>query len=374
MFKGYVNTHYERKQKAEEGHPGAPQNEKNSLNNLWGKFGQGSYYTHKVLTDTEMWDIVRKEEEGQIKFKQVSGGSGVYGERPIYVGDNALYYVCYKEVRPSGELVVPNGNIAIASYTTAHARIKLLQAMERIEGIVDQHGLLTSPDAYNRQAKRVLYHDTDSIVHHKHFRECLADEDCKCPQLDYGVGLGQFKAETKTPIVEYAAIAPKNWAYVTRDGERGTMAKGLPLRSNLEPAAASVEQGGKRTTMVYEAANALINPKIIKHAEELDVTPHEMAEITQHSVPRLETYRQMLKGWFKECGCIDPEPRDLRYLYAQRDSFKRGLYRDGTYHMCTTTASKWLRFNYTKRNVVSLTSTLPIGHENVSEIKCDHRV
>ena len=83
-------------------------------------------------------------------------------------------------------------NVFIAAFTTSHARLKLYEALEKLDD-------------------RVLYYDTDSVIY-----KTQAGQE-KLPLGDY---LGQFTDETDgDPIVEFCSGGAKNYGYLTRGGK-----------------------------------------------------------------------------------------------------------------------------------------------------------
>lgn len=106
-----------------------------------------------------------------------------------------------KVVTPLG-----NENVVIAAFTTARARLRLYETLERL----DRYGW-----------DKVLYFDTDSIVYVKR-----PGED-NPPTGDY---LGELKDEHPSKkIVKFASGGPKNYTYVFEDGSHVTKVKGFTL-------------------------------------------------------------------------------------------------------------------------------------------------
>ena len=92
----------------------------------------------------------------------------------------------------------------IAIFTTAHARLKLYEALETLQ-------------------QRVLYHDTDSVIYK--WRPGQAE-------IPLGVFLGEFTDEVEgDPIVEFASGrgAKKNYGYLTRGGKVECKVRGFSL-------------------------------------------------------------------------------------------------------------------------------------------------
>lgn len=93
-------------------------------------------------------------------------------------------------------------NVFIAAFTTSYARLKLYEALEKLED-------------------RVLYYDTDSVIY-----KTKAGQE-KLPLGDY---LGQFTDETDgDPIVEFCSGGAKNYGYLTRGGKVECKVRGFSL-------------------------------------------------------------------------------------------------------------------------------------------------
>ena len=92
------------------------------------------------------------------------------------------------------------GNIFIALFTTAIARLKLYEALDKLQD-------------------RVLYYDTDSVIY--------TTKQCQV-QLPLGKFLGEFTDETDGDIIyEFGAAGPKSYCYKTGGGKSECKSKGL---------------------------------------------------------------------------------------------------------------------------------------------------
>lgn len=162
------------------------------LNSLWGKFGERQNRSEtKIFIDAkEKQKFSQRVHRG--KYKIVSERSyGTYG-----------WQVLYKEPMKKN---YPEKNVAIASFVTAHARIRLLKGL-------------------NTVGDRVVYHDTDSVVY--------IQQPGK-PGIEEGQFLGDWESETGNSLIDiFIGLAPKTYAYAytTETGERKyvTKAKGFP--------------------------------------------------------------------------------------------------------------------------------------------------
>ena len=92
------------------------------------------------------------------------------------------------------------GNIFIALFTTAIARLKLYDALDQLK-------------------ERVLYYDTDSVIY-----TTKSDQ----AQLPLGKFLGEFTDETDGDVItEFGAAGPKSYSYKTSGGKTECKSKGL---------------------------------------------------------------------------------------------------------------------------------------------------
>ena len=92
------------------------------------------------------------------------------------------------------------GNIFIALFTTAIARLKLYEALDKLQ-------------------TRVLYYDTDSVIYTTKQGQA---------QLPLGKFLGEFTDETDgDSILEFGAAGPKSYSYKTSGGKTECKSKGL---------------------------------------------------------------------------------------------------------------------------------------------------
>ena len=194
LFASYVDTYVAIKEKHSQGplkNPGRCKIAKLMLNSLWGKFAQKDPKNeHRLITDTTHW------------FKLVTAYND--GGPTIDVLRMTDDYCFVSLGLPEGEnLHLSTTNIALASFVTAHARLRLYSALSMC-------------------GTRALYCDTDSIVYE------TTPDDPLTPML--GPHLGEWKDETGgAPITSFVALAPKTWAYATASHEE-VKCKGFPAR------------------------------------------------------------------------------------------------------------------------------------------------
>lgn len=162
------------------------------LNSLWGKFGQRlNMPKSEIISDSNDFN--------KIMF------SKKYTNQRFSIIDDARMEIRYKQTEDTIEDDY-NTNIAIAAYTTSHARLRLYWALEKL----------------NRQ---VLYHDTDSVVYK------YDKNDPTHFKIENGDLLGEWTDELDGVDMcgTFLGAGPKNYSYETTDGEYHTKIKGFTL-------------------------------------------------------------------------------------------------------------------------------------------------
>ena len=193
------------------------------LNSHWGKFGQNPQKSQTVYVD----------EPKQYVELMTSGDKEVQN---LTIVNDTMILLKYKLKEDFVEML-PNTNVVLACYTTAHARLKLYELLEKLED-------------------RVLYMDTDSVVYiHK------SDASYNPPLGDY---LGELKDETNgIPITSFVSAGPKNYAYRLQDGSSVCKVKGFSLnhRASLQLNFDSMKEivtTNPTATIEVTAPNALV--------------------------------------------------------------------------------------------------------------------
>ena len=166
--------------------PGRKAVAKVMLNSFWGKFGEADNKpTTSTLQKVEGWEKLINDDTVIVK------NVNVYSEDVMEV----------TTVKKEGAWA-PNtrGNIFIALFTTAIARLKLYEALDVLQ-------------------QRVLYYDTDSVIYKsKHGQE----------RLPLGKFLGQFTDETGGDTIdEFGSAGPKSYSYRTNANKTECKSKGL---------------------------------------------------------------------------------------------------------------------------------------------------
>lgn len=160
------------------------------LNNLWGKYAQRVEYKNVV----DIYSLKSFEEYIENDDLEIVD---------IILHDTIARTITYETKH---DLIKVPGytNIAIAAYVTAHARLRLYEAME----IAGNH---------------LLYTDTDSLLYWEYI-------DYPLP-LKIGNHLGDLGDEISKDdhIIEFVSIAPKSYAYITKNGKTCCKVKGITL-------------------------------------------------------------------------------------------------------------------------------------------------
>jgi hypothetical protein len=151
------------------------------LNSFYGKFAQRTNMESTAIIKTyeQMWQLATDPE------KIVTG--------MISVGTNVL--LVNSKMAEDDDARQGNVNVAIASFVTSYARLKLWRQLNEL---------------HNRRPGCVYYYDTDSIFY-------SADDNMEL--LQTGPYLGDLTAELKPhEVIKQAAfLGPKNYAYVIRN-------------------------------------------------------------------------------------------------------------------------------------------------------------
>jgi len=166
------------------------------LNSLWGKFGQrpdmptDKYIAPENLKEWYKLIYLAKNDQITLKTDELSGEH---------------MFVSYVDLRESKNNTLGSTSIAIAASTTANAGIRLYTELKKLN-------------------KRVLYHDTDSIIY-----EYIPEEY----NIQLGEYLGDWTCETDgKPIDEFVSPGAKSYSYKVNKKVKDTKMKGITLNYN----------------------------------------------------------------------------------------------------------------------------------------------
>jgi hypothetical protein len=177
--------------------PGLRQLTKLMLNNLWGRYGMRQNKT-KTKFVTSFTELQRLNMDPSLE---------ICGIRII---TEDVVQVAYRKVSEDFVPTSSDTNIYIAIATTAWARIRLYEDLDRLK-------------------ERVVYCDTDSIVY-------IASPNRE-ENLETGNFLGQMKNELDDDdyIEDFVSGGPKNYGYRTKKGKTCVKVKGFSLNSVNAP-------------------------------------------------------------------------------------------------------------------------------------------
>jgi len=216
--------------------PGLYQVSKLALNSLWGKFCQREYYQNSkdVFTAGELDELVFDE-------------TNIIED--VIFWDQRARTVKYRK-RFGFQRPNRSTNVAIAAYTTSMARLRLLEALEAIEG----------------RGNKVLYCDTDSVI--------WVSNGTQHP-IKRSIMLGDLSSELDSGdwIEEFVGTAPKCYAYRTHKNEQCVKVKGITLH------------GGNTKIFNLETLKDLVydkSKKLIDHPLQFKIDRHEIRTIPEY--------------------------------------------------------------------------------------------
>ena len=176
------------------------------LNSFWGKLAQRPNQSRTKIINSydEYYELIVDQR------KEITG--------ELMVNEDTLI-VTWEWLEAEFD-TVKNYNIAVGSYVTAYARIKLYEIMEEIENI---------------RPFSLLYHDTDSVM----FVRKINDPKIKCG--DY---LGELTDEIEKNYgsgargIKFVSLGPKNYGYIVDLGDNKFIneikCKGISLTCNAK--------------------------------------------------------------------------------------------------------------------------------------------
>jgi len=166
--------------------PGQRAMAKMCLNSLWGKFGQNPHkqQTKFIKNHEQLYKLLTNDKIDKLDLNMINENciEATYMEKTDHIEDQT------------------NSNIAIAIFTTCHARVRLHRGLRKLD-------------------RQVLYYDTDSIVY----------ADGK-ESLELGDYLGDWTDELEgANITKFVAGGPKNYGYTLDNGKSKCKIKGFSL-------------------------------------------------------------------------------------------------------------------------------------------------
>ena len=123
------------------------------------------------------------------RFNELVFSDNLYAVSHLSLVSEDIAYVVYKTLHSQPN---PKGNIFVTAFTTAHARLHLYKAIEKLN-------------------ERVLYMDTDSVV-------VFTQQPGQWkPQLGNFLGEWTNEVASGSKIINFTTCGPKNYGYVTKD-------------------------------------------------------------------------------------------------------------------------------------------------------------
>lgn len=199
------------------------------LNSLWGKFGQRINLGEcKIVNNkAQLYEIITNPTNDEIKWIELdtTNDEGEVTQHKLQVS------WCKKDEYVKNDYTT---NIALATYTTANARMRLYDGLRHLDN-------------------QVLYFDTDSIVYVYDKGNPKKNKELKC-----GDNLGDWTDELQgnQMIGSFVSGGPKNYSYQTSDGELHTKVKGFRL---------SVDAVGNKYKLGDDGSEILIKQGINHH-------------------------------------------------------------------------------------------------------------
>ena len=156
-------------------------------------------------------------------------------------------------------------NIFIASFTTALARLKLYDELEKL-------------------GEQVLYYDTDSIIYT--WKEGQ-------PFVPTGIFLGQMTDELEgDTIVEFGSSGPKSYSYQTAGGKSECKNKGT--KSSY-----AINQVLNCDSMLHHIKQELCNPLRMRRAMAIEIKDHFVRDNTHKTVGLTDLVKVFGVNWDK---------------------------------------------------------------------------
>ena len=216
--------------------PGRKQVSKLMLNSFWGKFGEGenkpSCQTIQRLSD---WYNITKDETIVVKDVRI------YNEENIEVTTIKKDGACQPKL---------NMNIFVAIFTTALARLKLYESLEKL-------------------GQQVLYYDTDSVIYSYKEGEV---------QIPTGNFLGEMTDELNGDVIQvFGSAGPKSYSYRTIWGKTECKNKGIKDTD-------AIKQILNCETMLTHVKAELLNPQETRRELEVEIKNHFVRDSTKKSI------------------------------------------------------------------------------------------
>jgi hypothetical protein len=160
------------------------------LNSLWGKFAQRNNMTKKriVYSNRELMDHLNKPHYDIVSVNPLDDISA------------EINYKINEEHMVNCSVLTSVTNIAIAAFTTSHARCRLYQALDFL-------------------GEQVLYFDTDSVIYSVYPESAGSVSQGKTKILPIGTDLGEWTDELDGGRLSgtFYSSGPKSYSYIVED-------------------------------------------------------------------------------------------------------------------------------------------------------------
>ena len=221
------------------------------LNSFWGKFGENELRTQTTtISDEETWQKIIQDESVIVKDVR------------IFNEDVMEISTLKKEDANMGGGKV---NIFIACFTTAQARLKLYDELDKLQS-------------------QVLYYDTDSVIY------SFKEGQVKIPT---GVFLGEMTDELEGDVItEFGSAGPKSYCYTTQGGKSECKNKGT--KSSYE-----INQVLNSASMMRHIKRELTDPQEERRLMEISIKNHFVRDNTDKTVSLTDLIKIFGVNWDK---------------------------------------------------------------------------
>ena len=177
------------------------------LNSLWGKFGQ------RLGEDFTTVDLIHDTADGALRLNKARADKTI---KNIVIVDEKCIVITTQGKTVEKHVTSQTTNVALAIFTTAHARVKLyLDLLEPLQ-------------------RKVMYYDTDSVI----FKHKLSETKHLETIVPLGRYLGDLTSEIGDKykyindeyIIEFISGGPKNYGYRTNKLHEVAKIKGHRLQ------------------------------------------------------------------------------------------------------------------------------------------------
>ena len=206
------------------------------LSSFWGKFGENEHRPQTIAIQDE-----------ETLFRVMNDDSVIVKETRIFNEDVVEFSVMKKEDACEG---AGKTNTFIACFTTALARLKLYEELQKLD-------------------EQVLYYDTDSMIYS--WKEGQS-------YIPTGFFFREMTDELEgDPIVEFGSAGPKSYCYKTQGDKKECKNKGT--KSYFE-----IDQVLNSNSMIQHIQQELANPLQYRRVMDIEIKNHFVRDNTHKTV------------------------------------------------------------------------------------------